>query len=342
MNSNTYEEAVQGQDLLYRALKPRNWGLPIGAVFALLAAAMIIAYVITGNRPLPAPVFFDPTQDDTSYAYLDMQLLTECFAYTEEDGEIDESFYFVIDSNGNASIARLSDEQFDSFWEILEFTYSTDEDAPAPVRLKGIPRATDPDLLSLAIETFNEIWQEAYVTEDNVDEYLGGMYLDCTVDAIQEAQSQILACGILFLTLAVILLIGAIPKSLQWRRVVRSFPDVDAAGDVYAQFSQRTHQKFPKARCFITKDYLISVPDTLQILPLDDILQLQVCQTFENRRPQIAIAAQITDCDHPITITYLAASRSNNQLADKIVQALQAAAPAIQRKSSESLPGYLD
>ena len=194
-------------------VKPKRVGLIFGGVFAILTISMLIAWWITGKSNMPDPVFFDSVAGHTEYSYVDMQLLTECFAYSGETEENAECFYFVLDTSGAPTIVHMSDEQFASYQEIVDFTYSGETSGPDPIRIYGIPRPLDAELSALAAEAFNELWQYEYITEENAVEYFGSMYLDCTADALSEAQANLLVFAFLFFMLSLLFFITTFFKN---------------------------------------------------------------------------------------------------------------------------------
>lgn len=194
--------------------KLKYGGFLLGTLFAILTLSMLIARWITGVSRMPDPVFFDSVAGHTAYSFLDMQALTDCFAYSGKNEATADCFYFVIDTNGAPTIVHMSKEQFASYQEIVDFTYSGEGQAPDPVRIYGMPRPLDENLSALAGEAFNTLWQHEYITEETAAEYFGAMYLDCTSDALSEAKSNLLIFALFFLLASGFFFLRAFSKNL--------------------------------------------------------------------------------------------------------------------------------
>ena len=319
------QEALMGKERIQKSLRPKKGSLFVGIAFAVLTLAMIIAYVITGLSQAADPVFYDPTTGDTDYAYLDAQLLTECFAYSEENGTITANFYFVVDTNSDPFIVQLSDEQFASLEALLDYTYSEeDTEVPDPVRLTGIPRSLDSELRAMAIPSFNQIWNGEYVTEDNMDGYLGVTYLDCTGDPIREAQSALLVFAVFFGIFAAIFLITAGSHFRLLKKQIQSMPSDAEAQEVYAQAARPTCLSYPDVPLFLTEDYVIGFSDGIQIVPLADIRWIYPLETAKGRHRFHAV---FVDTGHSFCVATLPFSRKGKEKAGQIASAIYSKIP---------------
>lgn len=319
--SSRKQEAQKGKEILQKALKPKKNGIFAGLFFLLLAIAMGIAYFIVGNSQGPEPVFYDPTSDSTDYAYIDVQILTDYFAYYEENGSIKEKYYFVLDNNSDPFIVRLTDDQFKDLKVIYDFSYSDSTDAPDPIRIAGIPRTIDDELRDMAIPSFNEIWDDEYVTKDNFESWLGKTYLDAAQSPVARSQNLILTAGILFTVLGILVICLSRPAYSKQKKRLKSLSDTPEMQEAYAQIARPTCVSYPEAPLFLTDDYVVGFSNTIQIVPLSEIRWVYSAQIQSGNARQNAV---IVVTSH----NFCVATHKKKQLMDRLAGAIYVRVPS--------------
>jgi hypothetical protein len=322
--STSDQDALNGKAKLQKALKPKKTGLIIGLLFAVLTAAMAIAYFIVGNSQEPDPVFYDPCSGSTDYAYIDVQILTDYFAYYEENDVITEKYYFVLDANSDPFIVRLSDDQFRSLKEIYDFSYSDSTDAPDPVRITGVPKTIDSELRKMAISSFNEIWDDEYVTNDNFDSWLGVTYLDAMESPTAVSQNMILTFGIFFLVMTVVILIIAGSAYSHQNKRLKSIPSDAGIQEVFSQIAKPSCVSYPEVPLYLTDDYVVGFTNSIQVVPLADIRWVYTTQIQSGNARQSAV---IVVTDRNFCVASLPASRKHKQKIEQMASAIYAKVP---------------
>ncbi|MCI8514642.1 MAG: hypothetical protein HFI93_08490 [Lachnospiraceae bacterium] len=319
--SSWEQEAQKGKEILQKALKPKKTGILAGLFFMLLAIAMGIAYFIIGNSTGPEPIFYDPTGDSNDYAYIDVQILTDYFAYYEENGSIKEKFYFALDSNSDPFIVRLTDEQFKNLKEIYDFSYSDSTNTPDPIRITGMPKAIDKELREMAIPSFNEIWDSEYVDKDNFESWLGKTYLDAAQSPVARSQSILLVAGIFLAVFGLLVIILSLPAYRNQKKRLKSLPSVPETQEVYAQIAKSTCVPYPDAPLYLTDDYVVGFSNTIQIVPLSEIRWVYSAQVQSGNIRQNAV---IVMTDRSICV----AAHKKKHLIDQLASAIYIRVPS--------------
>ncbi len=100
-------------------------------------------------------------------AYLDVAGEPLVFAYYQND---ENEFYFLYDTNGQYSVAKLSKETFEKLKEAsLEH----------PIRVEGVTKVLPEDIKELGIASWNDILtSEEQISLDDFASYFGSIYLD--------------------------------------------------------------------------------------------------------------------------------------------------------------------
>ena len=100
-------------------------------------------------------------------AYLDVHTPPLVFAEYEND---DSKFYIVKDKE-YLYIVYMEDSIYD---EVMNSKNLEDN----PYRLEGHTNELSEDIKALAMEVYNDIFEENIINEDNFDSYFGNVYLD--------------------------------------------------------------------------------------------------------------------------------------------------------------------
>ncbi len=124
--------------------------------------------------------YFDPYTGEDKLQFIEFNLLSE--PYAADDEQPGECFYLAIEEFEEASylyIVCMSDEQFNNYEDIYEFTFSDEESLPVDTGvIYGYPAPIEDDLKALTIEYFDLFWGEGILTEDNFNDIVGTFYLD--------------------------------------------------------------------------------------------------------------------------------------------------------------------
>lgn len=167
---------------LKKILRKQNrvirWGVIISFVVALTSGVMMF---ILENRANPeAEAFEDVVTDHEQgqWAYIDVDLVTDCFATYEENDVIVDRYYFVWEGT-HMYIANLDDlTYYDTLSDIYDYSFEHTTTQPSPVRIYGTSESMSPELRQIAIEQLNEWYGEITLTDEDFDRLCGTVLLN--------------------------------------------------------------------------------------------------------------------------------------------------------------------
>ncbi len=151
--------------------------------------------------------WFDATVPSEDRQKVNVQMISYAFAVFELNDT--QGLYFVFDENMAVYIVCMDNERLETeFKDIYEFTFSETLEVPEIGTLEGYAVAIEDDLKNLAIEEFNYLWGEDFITAENFEDYIGSYYLDTTYQPVEEGESTatMIICGIFFLGAGIYLL----------------------------------------------------------------------------------------------------------------------------------------
>ena len=105
------------------------------------------------------------------YAKINLAYAPYEFAVQEESFK----YYFAMDKDGYMYIIRLTDETYDKLVKLQE-----EKQSEFSYELQGYIYEIPQELKKIAIESYNEISEKTILTEENLEEYIGSVYLDET------------------------------------------------------------------------------------------------------------------------------------------------------------------
>ncbi len=148
------------------------------SVCAFMAAKDTIDDLQKNNEP-ETLLSFDPYTASDLKQGVSFEMISYAFASFELSDA--QGLYFVFDKDMYAYIVCMDNDRLETeFADIYEYTFSDEAEAPAEGWLEGYAMEIDEELMAIAIEEFNYLWDEEVVNEENFEEYLGSYYLDST------------------------------------------------------------------------------------------------------------------------------------------------------------------
>ncbi len=167
---------------LKKILRKQNrvirWSAIISLVVALTSGVMIF---VLENRANPkAKAFEDVVIDNEKgeWSYLDVDFMSDCFAFYEENDDVEDRYYFVWEGS-YMYIANLDSLTFyDKLADIYDYSFEDTTSQPLPVRIYGTSENISPELRQIAIEQLNEWYGENTVTDEDFDSLCGTVLLN--------------------------------------------------------------------------------------------------------------------------------------------------------------------
>lgn len=235
--------------------------ITIVILIAVIGLCIFKAYE-KSKQQLPEPVSMSSVNIPDVYASIDVSLLTEPFAENDES-----ECSFVVDKNEYLSVVVLSDDDIERLKAIKEYTYSDDEsiEAPESIKIQGMTQVIPEDLKKIIIESYNELYDDNSLNEENFEEYMGNVYLNTKLSPINYSV-EILA-GILSGIFAIIY----IKTIISTRLTLRKYTLNGSLEYIYSQLDQIDTVVYNKDKFFLTREYIVDCSNGLVIIKYDDI-----------------------------------------------------------------------
>lgn len=149
---------------------------------AIITILFICAYKIFEEKRNIIPWSEVETVED--YTYIKVSKMSEKFAYFS-DTNIGLHFVIEIEDTGlwHTYIIAIDEDDYDSYKNIIDYTYERIDRVPNPKKVYGYPVITTDEIKELAIKNipnFVPAENEVVISKDNYDAYLTNSYLDTT------------------------------------------------------------------------------------------------------------------------------------------------------------------
>lgn len=149
---------------------------------AIITILFICAYKIFEEKRNIIPWSEVETVED--YTYIKVSKMSEKFAYFS-DTNIGLHFVIETEDTGlwHTYIIAIDEDDYDSYKNIIDYTYERIDRVPNPKKVYGYPVITTDEIKELAIKNipnFVPAENEVVISKDNYDAYLTNSYLDTT------------------------------------------------------------------------------------------------------------------------------------------------------------------
>lgn len=201
--------------------------------------------------------------EENKYAYLDIQGLSDEVAiYGNEDNKNDSTNdrYYIAINGGYLYVVDLNFETIDKLKEIHEYTYSTDENAVVPEKVKiyGMTEKIPNELKQILIDFYNEgLEEENKISLENFEEHFGSVLLNTRrmpIDTNREDAFIILAVfGIVGIFIAQIVLI------ISKNKIQKYINKNEYKEELIRQLDNCVEEKHYKDKIIFTKDFFVDV-----------------------------------------------------------------------------------
>ena len=253
---------------IFKKNKKRNNLLLIGSIILLIITGLLMYLGIENeNKKLPTPVSLnslikEEKKDVNVYSYIDANTKPYLFAVYEEDGiEEDNKYYLIMDKDNHLYIVYMNTNLFNEL--------NVDNIKDNPIKVLGITKIISNDIKDLAIDSYNELMNDEYLTKDNFKEYVGFIYLD-TVTKVNDSELYYLGAlltGFFFL-LTIIIYIVIVIKN---KKTFNSISDLEIA-NIDAELQEMENSEYSKMNFFLLKDKIIDLYNNIVIIKYEDIL----------------------------------------------------------------------
>lgn len=135
-----------------------------------IALGLVVAGIYEDNKQVKFTYLNDLIlEDDNILKNSYLNVYTRPFVFAEYENESNK-FYIVKDSE-YLYIVNLSDELYNTIASISDIENN-------PYRIEGYTEEISEDIKKLAIEAYNEAFEEELINEENFESYFGSIYLN--------------------------------------------------------------------------------------------------------------------------------------------------------------------
>ncbi len=203
-------------------------------------------------------------------------MMAEGKAYVGEKAKIEvfENPYVFAEYESNKEHGKyyfLMDEKYLYIGYLNNKTFSelsSSDIGENPIIVKGITKDLTDDVISLAIEVYNEQTGEDFLTRENYKQYIGEVYLD-TVDS--GFNGLYLMVGIISLIPGSVLGYSYWQHRKQFNKVMNSYTDTEWQLIEKELESTNTNTKL-KVPFYLTENYIVDISNGLDIIKYSDIV----------------------------------------------------------------------
>lgn len=309
--------------------KRNNILLIIGLILLAITILLIYLGIKYENQKLPEEISMNELiskgrEDEKIYSYIDVNIRPYLFAVYETDGvEENAKFYFVMDKENYLYIVYMNDKKYD------ELNKESIKDNP--IKINGLTKKIPNDIKDLAIESYNKLMEDTYLTKENFKEYVGLIYLD-TVTSVYDSSIYYVGSFLtgFFFILIIIIYIVIVIKS---KKTLNNISEEELA-KIDAEINNINNELYSKMKIYLLKDYIVDLGNSIVILKYEDLLW---AYPFEQRYNGLLINKCIKLVDKKNKKYDVASSKILDKNKDEILQEIL---KEIKEKNQDVLLGF--
>lgn len=271
---------------------------------------------------------FNPIDMDLSYSKLTPDYLSAEFASNYDDSI---NYCFVINEDYTSYIVAIKAEDMDQYQELIDFTYSDDLEAPAPITLQGMPQRIDDDLIELAIDSFNVFWGSEVVDKNSFEFILGDYFLDTT----QQPTGDYSLMGLCIFNFLVFAIVFNVRKTKARKLSKRRQATLDRFGnkaiwDIDQEMNKPNTIYFKSQNLYFTNNHIVSTVSGFDIIPFEEIVHVYGCIYGKNANGTKSSVTIITRDGMKHEIAFITRNPKGNELVNQIVDRIKFTLPDIE------------
>ncbi len=258
------------QDSLQDFIAPSKKSRVVMLVFLVLFASMLAGIVYDSQKPLPEPVRYSSEIDSGTYAYLDVQLLSE-WVY-KVTGDETHTYYEAMDPDQNWFVVDLPSTTYgdlEPFVDAYNYLFYEDmpyAEIPDAVRVYGVARSLD-------YETTYDLASFYDVTNTEYTDYFGSCYLDEGSVPESTAMFIYIAGSFFFGLVLLVMLIQSATAGSSYKKSDERLYALGLKDNAEFEFTGVGNQRFEKPKLVLSEHFLYS-GSARAVIPYTDILWL--------------------------------------------------------------------
>ena len=242
--------------------------LIVGIAFLVMSLLIGVVSIFEKNKEMQNPTPLGDVEKENVYASVDVSVMTDYFATNDYAG-IEHKTYFVWDDQ-YIYIVDLNDKNREALNGIYDYSYAEEEtERPEAVTIKGMTKTIPSDLKKLAIDTYNELYDKKVLTTSNFSDYLGVVYLDTFESPMSDLSMDLIVCLPSLIIGAIVLFVYFHKNSVTKKCIARLENKWDT---VLNEMEASDTFYYKKAKLYLTRSYLISYMNGLEVYDYNDIV----------------------------------------------------------------------
>lgn len=243
-------------------------------IFLLLSVICFVVIGIIENKEMPEAEQLNLAiinDEIGAWSYVDVSLMSDHFATYEVNGSVQDYYYFVWDSSDYLYIALLNtDAIYEELADVYQYSFKDSAASPDPVRIFGTTEEIPNDLKSIAIDYLNELYGENLITEDNFEEYCGGILLNQKVTPKTISDVPILFF-LVFVSCAFVFGVVTFFYYLETRKALKRLDEVDKER-IESDIANQRGLHIEGTGLFLTDQFVVNVANSLRVYRYEEIL----------------------------------------------------------------------
>ncbi|MEY8352077.1 hypothetical protein AALB39_01845 [Lachnospiraceae bacterium 54-53] len=287
-------EQISGR--MKRMTRLYGWLIPVFVLYSISLSFLLagVGMKLLGNsEPEETPVAFNVYNGADIYSSLDSQMMTLEFA---SDFKETNHYYFVYDAELLPYIIQVHGDLPEESLKIQAYLYDESDEAPEPVTFYGMSAPIEEDIRKYAMESYNEMWGEELVTEDNFSDYFGEYYLDTTRKPSSRTSDNLyffLYSAFLLAALGTLLLVSSL-KGQRFKRGLatrKAWPE-EKLLVLDRQLNAAATMAYEKEQLYLTDDYILTNAEGFEIIPYGAVVRVFDTVSGANKRLMVQTSDQ--------------------------------------------------
>lgn len=314
---------------IFNRIKNKKIKLITGIILILISLIIEVKGFNFMKKELKDPISLIDVRNEKEYSYIDVSLMTDYFATYGNDEGKSKFIYFVWDEK-YMYVTNLTKDNLEKLKDIMAYSYKEIDNKPKQVRIYGYSKEIENDLKRIIIKSYNEMYEEEFLNNENIDNYLGIYYLDTSYTPDDDFLLFSVLASFLLIS-GVVLIVKYFKNKKRMNKFLEEFAlDIDKIKNEI-ELKDTLYNK--KAKIYITNNYIISLVNGFEIYKINDIRWLYPHENRYNGAITDKSIFIVTNDSKIHMISKLSSSKKNLIKFDEIYE-------LIVMKTPNSMHGY--
>lgn len=212
---------------------------------------------------------------DEEGIYAEVEFVSIPYKFAVYEGDLgDEYYYMVYDKNDYLYIVNL--KEYTANMLIRQYEKNPEEFS---YHMEGYLFKTEEECKELAIDYYNESYEEKIITDDNFTNFFGATY----ISEIKEPVDELWGILVVILSFSGIVgLIGLILFIMLWNNTRKTLKKYNV-NELEGELQKSSTKRYEKLDLYLTDRYMIAKTDGLKVAEYKDITKICINRMPYNR-----------------------------------------------------------